>query len=186
MPRRAPISRRPGGKTPISISATYYLQRVYYEAKLYDLAETECRRFLKFYSEDIQSLEILGNIYRIEGRAEDVFDIYTRLTRIEPGNTSYWSPVIQYLVEGQDFEAARPVLEEALGQNPYYAYGNVHYGKILLRLGDESASAGDSEQARQLYAEAGEHLERARVDDRYEATAIKSIEAVNGRMRALR
>jgi len=165
--------------------AAYYLQRVYYEAKLYDLAEAKCREFLKVYSEDIQSLEILGNIYRLEGRADDVFDIYTRLSRIDPGNTSYWSPVIQYLAEGQDYEAARPVLEEALKHNPYYAYGNVHYGKILLRLGDESASAGDNEQARQLYAQAAEHLDRARVDDRYEATAIKLIDAVNGRVRAL-
>ena len=165
--------------------ANYYLQRVYYEAKLYEKAETKCRDFLKFYSGDIQSLEILGNIYRIEGRADDVFDIYTRLARIEPGNTSYWSPVIQYLAEGQDYEAARPVLEEALKHNPYYAYGNVHYGKIMLRLGDESAAAGDNEQARKLYALASEHLERARVDDRYEATAIKLIEAVNGRLRAL-
>lgn len=165
--------------------ATYYLERVYYEAKLYDRAEAKCREFLKVYPEDIQTLEILGNIYRIEDRADDVFDVYTRLSRIDPGNTSYWSPVIQYLVEGRDYEAARPVLEEALKHNPYYAYGNVHYGKILLHMGDESAGAGDKEQARQLYTSAGEHLERARVDDRYAATAIKLIDAVNARVKAL-
>jgi tetratricopeptide (TPR) repeat protein len=165
--------------------AAYYLQRVYYGAKLYDLAEAKCREFLKVYPEDIQSLEILGNIYRIEGRADDVFDIYTRLTRIDPDNTSYWSPVIQYLVEGNDYEAAIPALEEALKQNPYYAYGNVHYGKILLRMGDESVGAGDYEEARRFYTRAAEHLEKARVDDRYQATAAKLIDAVNGRMRTL-
>lgn len=165
--------------------AAYYLERVYYEAKLYDLAEAKCREFLKVYPEDIQSLEILGNIYRLRGSTEDVFDIYIRLSRLDPGNTSYWSPVIQYLAEGQDFEAALPVLEEALKHNPYYAYGNVHYGKILLRLGDESVAAGEKEQARQLYARAREHLDRARVDDRYEATAIKLIDAVDARVRGL-
>jgi len=181
---RAYLEKALSGNPNLHLAA-YYLQRVYYEAKLYDLAEAKCREFLGVYSEDIQSLEILGNIYRLRGNADGIFDIYTRLSRIDPGNTSYWSPVIQYLTEGQDYEAARPVLEEALKHNPYYAYGNVHYGKILLRLGDESAGPGDNEQARQLYTKAGEHLERARVDDRYEATAIKLIEAVNGRMRAL-
>jgi tetratricopeptide (TPR) repeat protein len=165
--------------------AAYYLQRVYYGAKLYDLAESKCRRFLEFYPDDIQSLEILGNIYRLEDRGEDMFKVYTRLTRIEPGNTSYWSPVIQYLTDGKAYEAAREILEEALTHNPYYAYGNVHYGKVLLHFGEESAKTGNRKQARQLYSQAREHLERALVDDRYEATAIKLIEAVDRRMDAL-
>ncbi len=158
--------------------ATYYLQRVYYEEKLYGRAEDRCKEFLEFYPDDIQSLEILGNIYRLEDRDEEVFEVYSRLTRIEPANTSYWSPVIQYLTDRKDYEAAKPVLEEALRHNPYYAYGNVHYAKILMHFAREKEVTGEFTEAIDLYRLALAHLEKAQVDDRYVRTAISlSVQA---------
>lgn len=161
--------------------ASYYLERVYYEEKLYDRAANQCHKFLEFYPEDIQSLEILGNIYRLEGRDEDAFGIYSRLSEIDPENTSYWSPVIQYLTDKKDYDAARWALEEALRHNPYYAFGNIHYGKLLMHFAEESTAAGDRKQADDLYRLAREHLEKAKVDDRYAATAAKLISMIDAR-----
>lgn len=165
--------------------AAYYLERVYYEAKLYDLAENECRRFLEVYPDDIQSLEILGYIYRIENRGNEVLDVYTRLARLKPDHTQYWSPVIQSLTEAGDSEAARSVLEEALKYNPYYAFANLHYGMILMNDADESARAGDRKQALELYTRAQEQFEKATDDDRYSVTGIQLLMQVDRKKDAL-
>jgi len=68
--------------------ARYLLQRIYYEEGQYEKAEAKCREFLKYHPADIQSLEILSWIYRLQGRKGEMLDVYERLTEIQPENTA--------------------------------------------------------------------------------------------------
>jgi tetratricopeptide (TPR) repeat protein len=163
--------------------ATWLLERIYYEEGLFDRAEAACGRFLRFHPEDIQSLEILGWIYKRQERTSDMLEIYTRLTDIEPDNTGYWSPLVQHYMERNDYENARPILEQSLQHNPYYAYGNVRYGQVLMHYADERLRDGRTQEGLQLLSEALGHLDRARVDDRYHTTALELIERVRSRIR---
>jgi tetratricopeptide (TPR) repeat protein len=163
--------------------ATYLLERVYYEEKLYDRAESACREFLKYHPEDVQSLEILGWIYRHLERTDDMLEVYSELTRISPDNTSYWSPLIQHYIDNSNFAEARDMLEECLGHNPYYAYGNIRYGQVLMHYADEVLQNGDNRQALELFTRAREHFEKAKVDDRYSATASQLVDLADGRIR---
>ena len=165
--------------------ATYVLQRVYYEEGLYAEAEDKCRDFLKYHPEDIQSLEILGWIYRLQGRTADMLDVYRRLTRIQPENTTYWSPLIQHYMEDDDYEKARELLEISLEHNPYYAYGNICYAQILIHYGEQALKGTGRREALSLFNSAVEHLRKARVDDRYADTAAKLISQIETRIRGL-
>lgn len=163
--------------------AIWLLERIYYEDGLLDRAEATCKRFLRFHPEDIQSLEILGWIYKRQERTQGMLEIYTRLTDIEPDNTGYWSPLVQHYMENNDYESARPILERSLQHNPYYAYGNVRYGQLLMHYADESLRNGRTQEALQMLSQALGHLEKARVDDRYDTTALELIEQVRSRIR---
>lgn len=162
--------------------ATYVLERVYYNLGLYDMAEETCRRFLEHYPKDLQSLETLGNIYRSQGRTDEMIDVYTRLTEIRPDNTTYWSPLVQHYMDLEDYEKAKKTLEAALKENTYYAYGNVRYGQVLMHYGDESYEGGDKMKALQYYGQAKLHFEKAKVDDRYVKTAFQLIDQANLRI----
>ncbi len=162
--------------------ATYALQRVYYNQGLYAQAEEKCHQFLMHYPDDIQSLETLGNIYRSQERTREMLEVYGKLTRKEPKNTTYWSPLVQYYMDAEDYKKARKVLESALRENPYYAYGNIRYGQVLLHYGDESLNTGDKMEALQLYGQAKLHFEKAKVDDRYVETAFRLIDQANIRI----
>jgi tetratricopeptide (TPR) repeat protein len=166
--------------------ATYILQRLYYDEGQYAESEAKCREFLRHYPNDVQSLEILGNIYRLDGRAEDALAVYERLTEIDPDNTAYWSPVIQHFVDNKNHERARVALEESTRHNPYYAFGNVHYGKILIADGDAALEAGNKPEAVRLYSRAIEHLQKARVDDRYKDSATQLLARAESRLSAAR
>ena len=163
--------------------AAYLLERVYYEEKFYDKAEKTCRQFLKYHPEDVQSLEILGWVYRHQERTDDMLGVYRRLTRISPDNTGYWSPLVQHHMDNSNFSDARGLLEECLGHNPYYAYGNIRYGQVLMHYGDEGRRSGNNRQALELFTRAKEYFEKAKVDDRYAGTASQLIDQVNGRIR---
>jgi cytochrome c-type biogenesis protein CcmH/NrfG len=163
--------------------ATYLLSRIYYETKHYVKAEAKCREFLRHHPDDIQSLEILGRIYRQEGRAEEMVDVYGRLAELRPENTLYWSPVVEHYMDAEDYERARGVLEESLTHNPYYAYGNVRYGQVLMHYGDQALRTGRKQESAALYRKAEEHLQRARVDDRYEDAALKLIDMARRRIK---
>jgi tetratricopeptide (TPR) repeat protein len=163
--------------------ATWLLGRVYYEEKLYQRAADKCRQFLRFHPEDIQSLEILGKIYREQERPLEMLDIYGRLTRIDPENTMYWSPIVQHYMEVEDYEKARFVLEDALKHNPYYAYGNIRYGQVLILLGDDKLRYGDKLVALELFAKAKHHFKLAQIDDRYVSPAAKLIDQAEDRIR---
>ncbi len=165
--------------------ATYILQRVYYEEGLYEKAEAKCRQFLKYHPKDIQSLEILGWVYRLRGRTKDMLEVYERLTRIEPENTTYWSTIIQHYMENNDYERAKGYLETSLGYNPYYAYGNVRYGQVLMHYGERALEAGKQQEAIGLLSLAIEHFRKARVDDRYSDAATKLISQTENRLRGL-
>jgi tetratricopeptide (TPR) repeat protein len=162
--------------------ATYVLERVYYNLGYYGKAEKACSEFLEHYPDDIQSLEILANIYRIEKRTGEMLEVYTRLTEVRPDNTAYWSPLVQYYMDSEDYAAAEKVLEKALEENPYYAYGNIRYGQLLMRRGDERLDEGDRMHALQLYSQAKIHFEKAKVDDRYISTAFQLIDQANIRI----
>ena len=162
--------------------ATYLLERVYYNEGLYQEAEVKCKHFLKFYPEDMQSLEILGNIYRRQERTKEMIGVYTMLAELRPDNTTYWSPIIQLYIDTEAYEQAKDVLERSLEQNPYYAYGNIHYGKVLMYYGDRSLGGGSRQEAMRLYYLAKDHLQKARIDDRYEAFAIQLIAQVENRI----
>jgi tetratricopeptide (TPR) repeat protein len=164
--------------------ATYVLERVYYEEGLYDKAEKTCRQFLKFHPDDIQSLEILGWIYRHQERTAEMLEVYSRLTRIRPDDTGYWSPLIQHHMDNSNYSEARDMLEECLGHNPYYAYGNVRYGQVLMHYGDESRRTGSTNQALELYTQAREHFQKAKIDDRYKASASQLIDHVDSLIRS--
>jgi superkiller protein 3 len=164
--------------------AVYVLERVYYEEGFYDRAEKTCRQFLKFHPEDIQSLEILGWVYERQERTEEMLEIYGELARIRPDNTAYWSPVIQHYMDNDDYAQARNILEESLKHNPYYAYGNVRYGQVLMHYGDESLRNGDRQQALELLTRAKDHLQKAKVDDRYVAPASQLIDRVDSLIRS--
>jgi tetratricopeptide (TPR) repeat protein len=163
--------------------AIYVLERVYYEEGFYDRAEETCRRFLRFHPDDIQSLEILGWIYKRQEHTQEMIETYTELARLEPDNTGYWSPLIQHYMENNDYQRARDVLEECLGQNPYYAYGNVRYGQVLIHYGDESLGNGSRQEALRLFSLARDYLEKAKVDDRYSAAASQLIDQAESRIR---
>jgi tetratricopeptide (TPR) repeat protein len=163
--------------------ATYVLERVYYEEGLYDKTERSCRQFLRFHPQDVQSLEILGWVYRHQERTGEMLETYSRLTEISPDNTGYWSPLIQHHMDNDDYAEAREMLEECLAHNPYYAYGNIRYGQVLLHYGDESRRNGSNQQALELFARAREHFQKAKVDDRYAATASQLIDQADGRIR---
>lgn len=165
--------------------ATYILQRIYYEMGIYDKAEAKCRHFLKYHPEDIQSLEILSWIYRLQNRTDDMLEVYKSLTAIQPDNTAYWSPMIQHHMENNDYESARGLLETALEHNPYYAYGNVRYGQVLIHYGERALDGGRKQEAARLFSLAGDHLRKARVDDRYAEAASKLISQVESRLRDL-
>ena len=162
--------------------ATYLLQRIYYNLGSYDRAEEMCMRFLRHYPDDIQSLETLGNIYRSQDRTDEMLEVYEKLTGIRPDNTTYWSPLVHHYMEQEDYERARDVLEDALEENPYYAYGNIRYGQVLLHYGDESLDDGDTMRALNLYGQAKLHFEKAKVDDRYVSAAFQLIDQANGRI----
>ena len=162
--------------------ATYVLERVYYNLGRYETAEETCRSFLKHYPDDLQSLETLGNIYRSQDRTAEMVDTYKRLTEIRPDNTAYWSPLIQYYMDIEDYGRAKKTLEAALKENTYYAYGNIRYGQVLLYYGDESYDAGDKVKALQQYSQAKLHFEKAKVDDRYVKTAFQLIDQANLRI----
>lgn len=165
--------------------ATYLLQRVYYEEGLHEMAEAKCMHFLKYHPEDIQSLEILGWIYKIQGRTAEMVDVYSKLTRIAPDNTTYWSPVIQHYMETEDYGQAKQILERALETNPYYAYGNVRYGQVLMHFAEEAGKSGKKEEAIRFLSLARDHLERAAVDDRYSDAASRLKTQVENRLRNL-
>jgi tetratricopeptide (TPR) repeat protein len=165
--------------------ATYILERVYYEEGLYEKAEAACRRFLKYHPEDIQSLEILGWIYRRQDRIEDMLAAYERLSGLQPDNTAYWSPMIQYHMENSNYDEAGPLLEKALAHNPYYAYGNVRYGQVMMHYGERALEKGSTKEGVRLYSVAIEHLRKARVDDRYADTAAKLISQAENRIQGL-
>lgn len=165
--------------------ATYILQRAYYEEGLYEKAEAKCRDFLKYHPKDIQSLEILSWIYRLQGRTGEMLDVYGRLTQIQPENTTYWSPIIQHYMEENDYEEAGALLETSLGHNPYYAYGNVRYGQVLVYYGEQALEGGRQQEALRLFSLAVEHFRKARIDDRYADAAAKLISQVENRIRGL-
>jgi tetratricopeptide (TPR) repeat protein len=165
--------------------ATYILERVYYEERLYEQAEARCRQFLEYHPDDIQSLEILGWIYRLGNRTEDMLDIYERLVRIQPENTAYWSPMIQYYMQREDYRKARGLLETSLKYNPYYAYGNVQYGQVLMHYGERALEDGKPGEAIGMFRTAVEHLRKARIDDRYAEAAGKLISRAEERIRGL-
>jgi tetratricopeptide (TPR) repeat protein len=165
--------------------AKYILQRVYYEEGLHDKAEAKCREFLKYHPADIQSLEILTWIYRLGGRTADMIEVYERLTEIQPDNTAYWSPVIQHYMENDDYDRAGTLLETSLDHNPYYAYGNVRYGQVLVHRGEQALEQGSHQEAISLFSLALEHFQKARVDDRYAETAAALISQVENRVRGL-
>ncbi len=170
------------GAAPNLDEATYALERVYYNLGLHDRAEEACKRFLEYYPEDLQSLETLGNIYRSGGHTAEMIETYTRLTRIRPDNTTYWGPLIQHYMDVEDYGAAEKTLEAALEENPYYAYGNIRYGQVLLHYGDEAYDAGDKMEALQYYGGAKLHFEKAKIDDRFLETAFRLIDQANARI----
>gem|GEM_PF-1799462 len=163
--------------------ARYSIERVYYDNGLYPEAEEACRKFLELYPEDVQSLEILGWIYQRQERTEDMLEAYARLTSIKPENTTYWAPIIQYHMDIEDYAGAREVLEECLRHNPYYAYGNVSYGRVLMHYAEESLEEGSRSQAQELYTRARNHLEAAKVDERYTAAADQLIRIIDADLR---
>jgi len=165
--------------------ARYILQRVYYEEGLYDKAEIKCKEFLKFHPADIQSLEILSWIYRLQERTGEMLAVYEELTRIQPENTAYWSPLIQHYMENNDYEKAGALLETSLSHNPYYAYGNIRYGQVLAHRGERALESGSREQAIDSFSLALEHFRKAMVDDRYAETAAKLMSQVENRLRGL-
>ena len=165
--------------------ARYILQRAYYEEGLHEKAEAKCKEFLKFHPADIQSLEILSWIYRLEDRTREMLAVYERLTEIQPENTAYWSPLIQHYMENNDYEKAGALLETSLSHNPYYAYGNVRYGQVLVYRGERTLEGGSREQAIGLFSLALEHFRKAMVDDRYAETAAKLMSQVENRLRGL-
>ena len=162
--------------------ADYALERVYYNLGLYGRAEETCKEFLKHYPKDIQSLETLGNIYRSQGRTSEMIEVYEDLTEIRPDNTTYWSPLVQHYMDAEDYKKAKKVLEAALKENTYYAYGNIRYGQVLLHYGDESFDGGDKLNALQYYGQAKLHFEKAKVDDRYLDAAFQLIDQANLRI----
>jgi tetratricopeptide (TPR) repeat protein len=165
--------------------ATYILERIYYEEGLYKKAEKVCMQFLKYHPEDIQSLEILGWIYKIQDRNSEMIDVYGKLARIAPENTTYWSPVIQHHMESNEYGTAKQVIEKALEHNPYYAYGNVRYGQVLMHFADQAIKDGRREDAVELFSLARDHLGRARVDDRYADSASRLMVQVETRLKGL-
>jgi tetratricopeptide (TPR) repeat protein len=165
--------------------ATYLLERVYYEEGLYRKAEERCLHFLRYHPEDVQSLEILGWTYKIQGRTAEMVEVYGRLARIQPENTGYWSPVIQHYMEDEDYGSAKQALETALRHSPYYAYGNIRYGQVLMHYAEEAVKNGLEEEAVELLALARDHLAQARVDDRYSEAASKLMGQVDNRLREL-
>jgi tetratricopeptide (TPR) repeat protein len=162
--------------------AIYVLERVYYNLGLHDMAEETCKKFLEHYPKDIQSLETLGNIYRSQERTGEMIEVYEDLTKIRPKNTTYWSPLVQHYVDMENYAKAKKVLEAALKENPYYAYGNIHYGQVLLRYGDESYDDGDKMKALQYYGQAKLHFEKAKIDDRYVKSAFQLSDQANLRI----
>jgi tetratricopeptide (TPR) repeat protein len=170
---------------PNQDKAVYLLERVYYEEGLYSEAEAKCRQFLRYHPDDIQSLEILGWIYTKQERTTEMVGIYKRLAEIQPENTAYWSPVIQYYMDTEDYGAARQALEKALEFSPYYAYGNVRYGQVLMHYA--AIAAGDSrrKEAIELLSLARDGLARAKVDDRYAGAASQLLAQVEARLRDL-
>jgi tetratricopeptide (TPR) repeat protein len=163
--------------------ATWLLGKIYYEEHLFQRAADKCRQFLSFHPNDIQSLEILGKIYREQDRPEDMLEVYGRLTRLDPENTTYWSPIVQHYIDADDYEMARFVLEDALKHNPYYSFGNVRYGQVLMHLGDENLRYGDKLVALELFAKAKHHFKLAQIDDRYVSPAAKLIDQAEDRIR---
>ena len=163
--------------------AVYLLQRVYYEEALYDRAEESCKQFLRFHPKDIQSLEILGWIYKRQDRTDEMLEVYSRLSQLQPDDTGYWSPLIQHHMKNKDYAMAREVLEECLDHNPLYAYGNVRYGQVLIHYGDEKLASGYRTEALQLFSEAKDYLQKAKVDNRYSDAASQLIDQANGRIR---
>jgi tetratricopeptide (TPR) repeat protein len=170
---------------PNQDKATYLLERVYYEQGLYAKAEAKCRQFLKYHPDDIQSLEILGWVYTKQERTRQMVSIYERLTEIQPENTAYWSPVIQYYMDTENYHAARQALEKALEYSPYYAYGNVRYGQVLMHYAAEAAGDSRREEAIELLSLARERLAAAKVDDRYAEAASQLLAQVEARLRDL-
>jgi tetratricopeptide (TPR) repeat protein len=171
------------GTNPNLDMALWVLERVYYEEGLDQRAEEACRRFLEFHPEDIQSLEILGWIYKRQGQIQQMLETYEALAKIAPENTSYWSPLVQHYMDANDHEKARGILEDALRHNPYYAYGNIRYGQVLIHYGDRVLETGSRQEALRLFSQARQHLERAKVDDRYAAAASQLIDRVESRIR---
>lgn len=165
--------------------ATYLLERVYYEEGQYEEAETRCKHFLRYHPGDIQSLEILGWVYELQGRTAEKIDVYDRLTQAKPENTTYWSPIIQHHMEAGDYGKAREVLKEALEYNPYYAYGNIRYGQVLMHYGEQSLDGSKPDEARRLFSLAREHFRKAKIDDRYTGAATQLISQVENRLQKL-
>jgi tetratricopeptide (TPR) repeat protein len=163
--------------------ATWLLARIYFEEHLYQRAADKCRQFLKFHPNDIQSLEILGKIYSEQERDRDMLEVYSRLAQIEPENTTYWSPIVQYYMDIKDYETAKSVLEEALEHNPYYAYGNIRYGQVLMFLGEKELRYGERLVALELFAKAKHHLKQAQIDDRYVSRAARLMDQAEERIK---
>ena len=178
---RAHLERALAGNPNLDL-ATYVLERVYYNLGSYDKSERMCKQFLEHYPGDIQSLETLGNIYRSQERTKEMLKVYAELSEIRPDNTTYWSPLVQHYMEEEDYGRAREVLEDALRENPYYAYGNIRYGQLLLHYGDESYRSGDKMKALSLYGQAKVYFEKAKVDDRYVTTAFQLIDQADVRI----
>jgi len=162
--------------------AGYVLERVYYNLGEYAMSEETCKKFLEHYPKDVQSLETLGNIYRSQDRTGEMIKVYEVLTEISPKNTTYWSPLVQHYMDVEDYKKAGKVLEAALKENPYYAYGNIRYGQVLLYNGDENFDSGDRMKALQQYGQAKLYFEKAKVDDRYVDTAFQLIDQANLRI----
>jgi tetratricopeptide (TPR) repeat protein len=114
-----------------------------------------------------------------------MLEVYERLTRIEPENTTYWSTIIQHYMENNDYERARGLLEASLGHNPYYAYGNVRYGQVLVYYGERAIESGKQQEAVRFFSLAIEHFRKARIDDRYSDAAAKLISQTESRLRDL-
>jgi tetratricopeptide (TPR) repeat protein len=165
--------------------ATYILERAYYEEGEYRKAEAKCKHFLRYHPGDIQSLEILGWTYELQGRTAEKLEIYDMLTQAMPENTSYWSPLIQHHMEAGEYTKAGEILERALEYNPYYAYGNVRYGQVLMHYGEQSLQGGNRVEARRLFSLARDHLRKAKIDDRYTGAATQLISQVENRLQEL-
>ncbi len=162
--------------------ALYILERVYYENGLYGHAERACKKFLEHHPRDIQSLEILGWIYRRQKRVPEMITTYEELTRLKPDNPNYWAPLIKYYTETQPERLTRELLERCLNHNPYYAYANLHYGRILMQDGDKRLQWGTPQEALKFYLEAREQFKKARFDERYQATAERLLNEINRRI----